>query len=125
MDHLEGEKKGRDEHQHHAVETKPPVRVPQVGAGEDILPAEADQRDREREEEDLSSNPASQNDAEAVKPTGDIYDKFSPARKRAILAIVSYSAFISRTSQTFSSVTNPNTSRHIFHLPPVNSGNVR
>ncbi len=33
---------------------------------------------------------------EADKGEPDIFDRFSPARKRAILAIVSYSAFISR-----------------------------
>ena len=81
-----------------AIDIPPPVRIPGVGPNENILPAEADERDRQREGEggEMSATPAaSAADLEGKKPS-DIYDRFSPARKRAILAIVSYSAFISR-----------------------------
>ena len=78
------------------IDIAPPVRIPGVGPNEDTLPAEADERDRQREE-DIVGLPttASSRDVEGEKPA-DIYDRFSPARKRIILAIVSYSAFISR-----------------------------
>lgn len=81
-----------------AIDIAPPVRIPGVGPNENILPAEADERDRQQEGEggEMSATPAaSAADLEGKKPS-DIYDRFSPARKRAILAIVSYSAFISR-----------------------------
>ena len=80
-----------------AIDIAPPVRIPGVGPNENVLPAEADERDRQREEEGVeqSATANAAADIEGKKPS-DIYDRFSPARKRAILAIVSYSAFISR-----------------------------
>lgn len=93
------------EHRHihnHHLHVPAPVKVPEIARGEqgqDILPAEADQRDRLREEAEppdvLKHETGGDLEAREEK---DVYDKFSPARKRAILAIVSYSAFISRKS---------------------------
>ena len=91
---------GQDgEHRH--LHITAPVKVPEIVATEgrqDVLPAEADQRDRVREEGEPPDRSGHEKlgDIEEAKEEKDIYDKFSPARKRAILAIVSYSAFISR-----------------------------
>lgn len=90
------------EHEHHHVHIPAPFKVPEVlgrEGAQDGLPAEADQRDKLREEEEPPDEAKrGVSDIEDKQET-DIYDKFSPAKKRVILAIVSYSAFISRTSR--------------------------
>ena len=81
----------------------PPIPIPTVsdGHGHEILPASADVRDREREEgdepPDKEDSKIDCNKDSERQTTPDVFDRFSPARKRTILAIVSYSAFISRT----------------------------
>lgn len=74
----------------------PPVivpTVPSIHGNDEILPAEADNRDQEIDEEKTPDSHAG-GSADLKEP--DIFDRFSPGKKRAILAIVSYSAFISR-----------------------------
>lgn len=77
----------------------PPVPVPTVqyeDGGKGIIPTDTDERDLEAGR----TRPIKERPPDLTDRYGqpqDIYDKFSPGRKRVILAIVSYSAFSSRT----------------------------
>jgi stringent starvation protein B len=101
MDNSKNQQGGKCDGGQHHVHIPALVKVPEVTARDDgwgILPAEADQRDKAREETEPPDEAGQEKlaDVEQGKEGKDIYDRFSPAKKRMILAIVSYSAFISR-----------------------------
>lgn len=119
-----GESTGKTDHvkgngQKEEVVPTPPIgipTVPSIHGNDEILPAEADNRDRQIQKDKPPDSNATSVPGSDKEP--DIYDRFTPGKKRAILAIVSYSAFISRTSHshTETDIADIDNSCHIFYL---------